>query len=80
MQFKGFGGADFRPVFQMVNQLVADKEFTHLKDLIYFTDGYGTFPERKPDYETAFVFVRDNYDIPAVPPWAMKLILEPEDL
>ena len=80
MQFKGFGGTDFRPVFQMVNQLVADKEFTHLKGLIYFTDGYGTFPERKPDYETAFVFVRDNYDIPAVPPWAIKLILEPEDL
>ena len=80
MQFKGFGGTDFRPVFQMVNQLVADKEFTHLKGLIYFTDGYGTFPERKPDYETAFVFVRDNYDIPEVPPWAIKLILESEEL
>ena len=80
MQLKGFGGTDFRPVFQLVDQLVAEKEFTHLKGLIYFTDGYGTFPERKPAYDTAFVFVRDNYEIPEVPPWAIKLILEPEDL
>lgn len=80
MQLKGFGGTDFRPVFEKVNQLVADKEFVHLKGLIYFTDGYGEFPARKPDYETAFVFVRDGYEIPEVPPWAIKLILEPNDI
>ncbi len=42
-------------------------EFSNLKGLIYFTDGYGVFPDKKPDYETAFVFVRDNYEIPEVP-------------
>ena len=80
MQIKGLGGTDFRPVFEKVDELVADKEFVHLKGLIYFTDGFGEFPARKPDYETAFVFVRQDYESPEVPPWAIKLILEPEDL
>ena len=80
MKLKGFGGTDFRPVFKYVNKMIKEHEFTNLKGLIYFTDGYGTFPERKPDYETAFVFVRDNYEIPEVPSWAIKLVLEPEEL
>ena len=48
--------------------------------LIYFTDGYGVFPEKKPDYPTAFVFVNERYEIPEVPPWAIKLVLEPEEI
>ena len=71
MKLYGFGGTDFRPVFAYVDQLIG---------LIYFTDGYGTFPERKPPYETAFVFVDDNYNNYDVPPWAIKLILESKDL
>ena len=58
MLLYGFGGTDFRPVFTYVDQLIADKEFTNLKGLIYFTDGFGTFPERPPAYQTAFAFVR----------------------
>lgn len=80
MTLKGFGGTDFRPVFDHVDQMIKAGEFSNLKGLIYFTDGYGTFPSRKPDYETAFVFVRDNYEIPNVPSWAIKLVLEPEEL
>ncbi len=80
MTLHGFGGTDFRPAFEYVNKLVKEKEFTKLKGVIYFTDGYGLFPERKPEYETAFVFVRDDYEIPEVPAWAIKLILEREDL
>ena len=80
MQIKGLGGTDFRPVFEKVDELIKNKEFRNLKGLIYFTDGYGIFPERKPDYDTAFVFVKDDYEIPDVPPWAIKLILEPNDI
>ena len=76
MQVKGLGGTDFRPVFAKVNELIEQKEFRNLKGLIYFTDGYGTFPELKPKYETAFVFVDDTYRNPEVPPWAIKLVLE----
>ena len=73
---KGLGGTDFRPVFRYVDDLLAAGAFTRLKGLIYFTDGIGTYPARKPDYETAFVFVRGQNTIPEVPAWAMKVILE----
>ncbi len=80
MQLHGFGGTDFRPVFRYVDQLIAEKEFANLKGLIYFTDGFGTFPERQPPYRTAFVYVSDEYENPEVPVWAIKLVLESEDL
>jgi predicted metal-dependent peptidase len=80
MQIKGLGGTDFRPVFEKVDELIKNKEFRNLKGLIYFTDGYGIFPERKPDYDTAFVFVKDDYEIPDVPPWAIRLVLEQNDI
>ena len=80
VRLRGFGGTDFRPVFRFVDKLVKDKEFVNLKGLIYFTDGYGTFPEQKPDYETAFVFINDRYEVPEVPPWVIRLVLEKEDV
>ena len=80
MKIRGLGGTDFRPVFSYVENLRKNKEFNNLKGLIYFTDGYGTFPAQKPAYETAFVFLDDeqnNYD---VPPWAIKLILQKNEV
>lgn len=50
MQIRGLGGTDFRPVFEYIEDLRKEKEFVNLKGLIYFTDGFGTFPEQKPDY------------------------------
>ena len=79
MTLKGFGGTDFRPVFDHVEKLRKSREFRNLRGLIYFTDGLGTFPAQKPDYETAFIFLRED-DAPQVPPWAIKLVLEPEEL
>ena len=75
MAIKGLGGTDFRPVFQRVDEMIRDGKFANLKGLIYFTDGYGLFPERMPAYKTAFVFVEDDCEIPEVPVWAMKLVL-----
>ncbi|MBQ1453700.1 MAG: metallopeptidase, partial [Ruminococcus sp.] len=80
MKLHGFGGTDFRPVFKYVNTLIDRHEFVNLKGLIYFTDGFGTFPERQPDYHTAFVYVNDGYENPAVPVWAIKLVLQPEEI
>lgn len=80
LDLKGKGGTDFRPAFEYVNTLLEQEKFRKLKGLIYFTDGYGTFPQRKPPYDTAFVFVRDESYEPEVPPWAIKLVLEEEDL
>ena len=78
---KGGGGTDFRPVFAYVEQLRQQGELTRLKGLIYFTDGQGAFPAHPTDYETAFVFLRQpGQPDPKVPPWAMKLMIEQEQL
>ncbi|MBQ0079345.1 MAG: metallopeptidase, partial [Eubacterium sp.] len=75
MVLKGMGGTDFRPVFSYVDDMIRAKEFRNLKGLIYFTDGEGTFPVKQPKYDTAFVFVDDDYNEPEVPVWAIKLVL-----
>jgi predicted metal-dependent peptidase len=83
MTLRGFGGTDFLPVFEYVDGLLRNHELTDLKGLIYFTDGYGTFPAQRPGYEAAFIFVDDEAgarDIPDIPPWAIKLVLTSADL
>lgn len=80
MKIHGLGGTDFRPVFEYVDRLRCQKEFNNLKGLIYFTDGYGTYPAQKPDYETAFVFLDDDYGTPCVPSWAIKLVLQKNEI
>ncbi|MDE6087142.1 MAG: metallopeptidase, partial [Oscillospiraceae bacterium] len=80
MCLKGFGGTDFRPVFDHVNDLIRKKEFQNLKGMLYFTDGCGTYPKHEPDYQTAFVFLDDHYHSPAVPSWAIRVILRSEDI
>lgn len=81
-QLEGFGSTDFRPVFTYVNNAIENGEFENLKGLIYFTDGYGVYPERKPpyNYDTAFVFLEDDYEKPPTPPWAIKLVLPVEEI
>ncbi len=80
MKIRGLGGTDFRPVFTYVDELIKNKEFVNLKGLIYFTDGCGDFPAKKPDYETAFVFIDDDYNNYDVPAWAIKLILKSNEI
>ena len=63
-----------------MDELIEEKEFQNLKGLIYFTDGYGTFPQIMPDYTTAFVFIDDEYNNPEVPPWAIKLVLQRDEI
>lgn len=78
-QIYGNGGTDFRPAFSYVQELIEKKEFRNLKGMLYFTDGYGIFPKKKPSFETAFVFMEEDYSDVSVPPWAIKLIIEKEE-
>ncbi len=80
MVLKGFGGTDFRPVFERIQELYKRHEFSNLKGMLYFTDGYGTFPAMPPGYETAFVFIDRGVEVPEVPPWAMRIVLKEEDI
>ena len=75
----GGGGTDFRPAFSYINKLLEDGEFQNLKGVLYFTDGKGIYPAKRPPYETAFLFLGEE-EHPDVPAWAMKLILHEEDL
>lgn len=79
-EVQGRGGTDFSAAFRYVDELCAQKKLENLKGLLYFTDGYGTFPEQMPPYETAFVFVDDSYAEQEVPPWAMEIVLGREEL
>ncbi len=79
-ELTGFGSSDFRPVFDYVEKLREKQEFDNLKGLLYFTDGYGIYPERMPDYDVAFVFLHEDENAPKVPPWAIRIVLDEEAL
>lgn len=76
----GFGATDFRPVFDYVDLMKHQGEFENLKGLIYFTDGYGIYPERMPGYDVIFAFLEEDEFRAPVPPWSLKVILESEEL
>ncbi len=77
-EIKGFGATDFRPVFSYVDELINKGEFENLKGLIYFTDGYGIYPEKMPDYDVIFAFTDEDEAVHNVPGWAIKIIMEDE--
>lgn len=80
LELVGEGGTDFRPAFEYVDSLIEKGEFHQLKGLIYFTDGKGTYPKKMPSYETAFIFMQEEYEDTQVPPWAIKLVIDAQDL
>ena len=49
-------------------------------EIIYFTDGMGVYPEKRPRYETAFVMLGEPPENVKVPAWAIKLVLEEQEL
>lgn len=77
---KGSGDTDFRPVFHYVEQLQRQGELLHLQGMLLFTDGFGIFPQKRPPYDVAFLFLDNHYAEHMVPPWAMKLVLSETDI
>lgn len=67
---QGRGGTDFTSVFDYVEKLRRTKQLKNLKALLYFTDGDGFYPTQPPDYETAFVLLKDSGHPELVPKWA----------
>ena len=51
VKYKGRGGTSFVPVFEKIKKELNDK----IDLLIYFTDGYGEFPKKKPNYPVYWV-------------------------
>lgn len=80
LELYGNGGTDFRPVFAHIQKLQECGELKNLKGLLYFTDGKGTFPKRRPPYDTAFIIFREDYKEVSVPAWAIRLVLDEDDI
>ena len=76
----GGSATDFRPVFEHVAEAQEHGRLADLRGLIYFTDGMGVYPEKRPHYDTAFVFPQEPPASFPTPPWAIRLILPPEEL
>lgn len=77
----GFGGTDFNPVFDYVDELI--KGGHEVDCLIYLSDGMGSFPEAEPEgYRTFFVMPYDKLDNSnvlfgdIVPDWVEKIYLK----
>lgn len=75
IRIQGRGGTDFTPVFGLVQELRTSQKLTNLKALLYFTDGDGVYPTQPPDYETAFVLLKDTGHRELVPPWGTLLLI-----
>ena len=41
---------------------------------------YYDYAEKMPIYDVAFVFMQENYNDLDVPPWAIKIILSPDEI
>ena len=75
----GGGGTDFRPAFARIAALRREGSLRDLQGVLYFTDGKGIYPAKRPPFEVAFLFLEDGTPPPDVPPWAMRLVLQPEE-
>ncbi len=75
--FKGFGGTDFRPVFDKCREYTDSGE--SIDFLIYFSDGEGDYPKTDPGYPVYFVLPdKENLEwaTPWMPAWVRKMVLE----
>ena len=79
-KLSGYGGTDFRPAFDYVDELIDEGEYENFKGLIYFTDGYGIYPGKAPEYDTMFVFVKRDELKPEVPWWGIRVELQEDEI
>ena len=75
--FRGFGGTDFRPVFDKCKEYMDSGE--RVDFLIYFSDGQGEFPEANPSYPVYFVLPDGDslkWASRSMPAWISKMVLD----
>lgn len=80
LQILGHGNTDFCPVFELLENLIRQREIRNLRGLLYFTDGDGIFPRTAPSFDTAFVFLNQATEKHKIPDWGIRLNLNlPEE-
>lgn len=60
MKFRGGGGTDFCPAFDKLKEM----GITNPEMLVYFTDAWGTFPDRKPDFPVIWALTKHHGAVP----------------
>lgn len=78
-KLQGFGATDFCPVFEYVDRQRKQGMFHGVMGLIYFTDGYGRYPQKLPDYEVVFVLPEEMKTEQVVPDWAVTVVWGDKD-
>ena len=73
-------GNDFRPLFDKVAELKRKRAFRNLRGLLILTEDVGLFPSSMPAFPGAFIFVNTDYSTPQVPPWAIRLVLQEDEI
>ena len=68
----GFGGTSFQPVFTRIEQL-RKEENLQPDCLIYFTDGYGEYPEKQPEYPVIFI---EEKPCDEAPKWVRQIMID----
>ncbi len=76
LPLSGGSATDFRPVFEHVEKLIAEGSFSNLRGLLYFTDGMGIYPVKRPPYEVAFILLEEPPLSVKMPPWAIRIMPE----
>lgn len=79
----GYGGTDFRPVFDYVNAQREDPDGKNFRGLLYLSDGFGEFPDQAPDYPVAFLFPKGegawDPDWFELPKWVTQVRITGDD-
>ena len=76
IRIEGRSGTSFQPVFRFIEKERKAGRLKRLRALLYFTDGDGVYPDRKPDYETFFVFLQKTKYMDQAPDWIRTLVLD----
>lgn len=81
VQMNGWGGTSFIPVFKHIDRLLERNVISRVRALIYFTDGFGMYPEKQPEYDTIFVLPdKPDHAELEIPDWIHEIVLTKEGM
>ena len=75
----GGGGTDFPPRLRPHRRAAGRRALAGDAGGALLHRRQGHLPAKRPPFEVAFLFLENGEPPPEVPPWAMRLVLQPEE-